>query len=185
MKVVLFCGGGRYAASRLRRERPETHGDGWLPADHVAPDEVLRPLRPQGLHSGPGPQGKRDQTVPGSPNPDSSLLSTALPPATLTQRNPLLATEPHGASITPTCRPVAAAQHRRRITVPCFEQPADLSGTGPAARTRAAVQRLQRPRIASQHACMRPLGTAEARSQWWYLAHKTRTEPARCTAREP
>ena len=54
MKVVLFCGG---LGMRLR-EYPESssqaHGADRLPADPVARDEVLRPLRAQGLHPLPG-----------------------------------------------------------------------------------------------------------------------------------
>ena len=44
MKVVLFCG-GLGMRIRRQRERPEADDHDRLPADHVAPDEVLRALR--------------------------------------------------------------------------------------------------------------------------------------------
>ncbi len=50
MKVVLFCGGHGDAAARLLRPDPEAAGRRRAAPDHVAPDEVLRALRPQGLH---------------------------------------------------------------------------------------------------------------------------------------
>src|SRR5262245_53590839 len=51
----------RHAAQRIRRRCPQTHGADWDTADSLAPDEVLRPLRTQGLHSLPRIQGERHQ----------------------------------------------------------------------------------------------------------------------------
>ena len=53
MKVVLFCG-GRACGIRERRRSAQADGAHRLPAHPVARDEVLRPLRAQGLHPLPG-----------------------------------------------------------------------------------------------------------------------------------
>ena len=61
MKVVLFCGG---EGLRLRgtTERPAQADDpDRVPADPVARDALLRPLRPQRLRALPGLPGRRDQ----------------------------------------------------------------------------------------------------------------------------
>src|SRR5262245_29180129 len=46
-----------------RRERPEAHGDDWLPAHHLARHEVLRPLRAQGLRAVPRISRRRHQKL--------------------------------------------------------------------------------------------------------------------------
>ena len=59
MKVVLFCGG---LGMRLRDQAenvPKPMVTHRLSADPLAPDEVLRPLRAQGLHPVPRLQGRR------------------------------------------------------------------------------------------------------------------------------
>ena len=54
----------RHAAPRvLRRSIPKPMVNDRLPADPLAPDEVLRPLRAQGLHPLPGLQGRRHQEL--------------------------------------------------------------------------------------------------------------------------
>ena len=51
------------AAPRVLRGDPQADGPDRLPADPLARDEVLRPLRPQGLHPLPGLPGRRHQGV--------------------------------------------------------------------------------------------------------------------------
>ncbi len=62
MKVVLFCGAsGRGSATTPIRFRSR-----WcdrLPADHVAPDALLRPFRTHRVHPLPGLSGRRHQGV--------------------------------------------------------------------------------------------------------------------------
>ena len=63
MKVVLFCGG---LGTRLREHSdtiPKPLVNVGYPADHLAPDALLRALRPQGLRAVPGLSRRHDPRV--------------------------------------------------------------------------------------------------------------------------
>ena len=61
MKVVLFCGGAGMRLRGYADDVPKPMVTDRNAPDPLAPDEVLRPLRAQGLHSLPGLQGQLHQ----------------------------------------------------------------------------------------------------------------------------
>ncbi len=63
MKVVLFCGGLGMRLRDYSEHDPQAARRRRSAADPVAPDEVLRPLRAQGLHPLPRARRAQDQGV--------------------------------------------------------------------------------------------------------------------------
>ena len=98
MKVVLFCGGLGMRLREYSETDPQADGHDRVPADPVARHEVLRPLRPQGLHPVPRLQGRRGQEL--LPATTTSACRTTSSCRTAARRSTLLNSDIHDWNIT-------------------------------------------------------------------------------------